>query len=74
MVKENKKKIDSTCSFGNNADSISDFLIVCMSNLLFWRSWVTWWEAITGFNSREENHIHKSIYLDFPGVVMVPLS
>ncbi len=29
-------------------------------------SWAIWWEAMTGFNMREESYIHESILFGFP--------
>ncbi len=51
-------KICKTCSFRIDIDTISDFVIDCNSNKLFWKSWAKWWEAMTGFNIREESYIH----------------
>ncbi len=51
-----KIKIDNTCSFCTNNDSIAHFIIACISNR---------WEVMTGFIIREENHIHKSILFGF---------
>ncbi len=31
------------------------------------KSWVKWWEAMTGFNIKEESNIHESILFGFPG-------
>ncbi len=53
-----KIKICNTCSFCNDKDTISHFLIDCNSNKCFGKSWAKWWEAITGFNIREESHKH----------------
>ncbi len=35
--------------------------------MVFWKRWARWWENITNFNIREEDHIHKSILFGFPG-------
>ncbi len=74
-LKNIKIKIkDNACSFYTKADSISPFLIDCVSNRLFWKSWAKLWEAINCFNIKDENHIHESILFGFQIVVMVPLS
>ncbi len=64
-LKNIKIKIDNTCSVCTNADSISHLLIDCISNRLLRRNWAKWWQAMTGFNIREENHIQESILLRF---------
>ncbi len=30
-------------------------------------NWAKWWQSMTGLNTRDELHIHKSILLGFPG-------
>ncbi len=72
-----KIKICNTCSFSNDKDTISHFLIDCNCNTFFWKSWAQWWEAMTGFNIREERsyiyiYMNQS-YLDFLEVAMMPL-
>ncbi len=61
-LKNNNIKMENPCSFCNNVDSISYFIIDCSTNTLFWKRVAKWWEARTGFNTREENHTHG-----FPG-------
>ncbi len=61
-----KIKTCNTCSFCNDKDTISHFLIDCNSKF-FGKSWAKWWEAMTGFNIREESYIHESILFRFPG-------
>ncbi len=47
-------------------DSISYFLVDCRNNNFCWKGWSKWWEPLTSFNIREENHIHESILFGFP--------
>ncbi len=66
-LKNIKIKPDSKCTYCNNTDSITHFLIDCKSNKLFWKSWAKWWQSMTGLNIRDESHIHESILFGFPG-------
>ncbi len=66
-LKNIKIKSVNTCSFCNNVDSISHFLIDCRSNNIFVESWTIWWESRIGLSIQEENHIHESILFGFPG-------
>ncbi len=63
-IKINENNI---CPYGNNKDTITLFLIDCTSTNQFWKSWVRWWQYMTGFNIREENNIHKAIPFGFLG-------
>ncbi len=62
-----KIKICNTCSFYNDKDTISHFLIDCNSNIFFLKSLAKWWDAMTSFNIREESYIHESTLFGFPG-------
>ncbi len=66
MVKNIRIKTDDICSYCNNIDTISHFLIDSKSNKLFWKGWARWWHSITGFNIRMEENIHESILFGFP--------
>ncbi len=63
-----KIKPDSKCTYCNNTDSITHFLIECKSNNLFWKSWAKWWQAMTGLNIRDESDIHESVFWAFAGI------
>ncbi len=65
----NKIKINSekTCSYCNEIDMITHFLIEWKSNKYFWKGWSRWWHSITGFNLSEENYIYEYILFGFPG-------
>ncbi len=62
-----KIKNNNICSYCNNNDTITHFLIDCTSNKIFWKIWARWWISITDFNIGEENNIHKTILFGFPG-------
>ncbi len=47
-------------------ESILHFLFDCGRNNIGGKSWVKWWELLTGFNIREENPIHESILFEIP--------
>ncbi len=64
-LKNIKIKSVNTCSFCNNVDSISHFLINCRSNI-FWKSSAKWWDSRTDLNIWEEN-IYESILFGFLG-------
>ncbi len=53
----NNIKINSekTCSYCNEIDMITHFLIECKSNKYFCKEWSRWWHSITGFNLREKD-------------------
>ncbi len=55
------------CSFCNDIDTISHILIACNTNNQFLKSWAKWWEAMTGFNIREESYLNEYILFEFPG-------
>ncbi len=66
-LKNIKIKSESTCSYWNEIDTITHFLIDCISNKYFWKSRARWWYS-TGFNLREEQYIiYESILFGFPG-------
>ncbi len=76
MVKKTIKiKLQDTCSFCLSKHRITHFFIDCKSLLFFWKSWVKWWENITNFNIRKEDHIHESILFGFAvtsdGVIVI---
>ncbi len=66
-LKNMKIKPDSKCTYCNNTDSITHFLIDCKSNKLFSKCWAKWWQSMTGLNIRDESHMHESILFGFPG-------
>ncbi len=66
-LKNIKIKSESTCSYCNEIDTITHFLIDCISNKYFWKSWARWWYSITGFNLGEEQYTYESILFGFPG-------
>ncbi len=65
-LKNIRIKTDEICSYCNNIDAISHFVIDCNSNKLFWKSWAIWWLSITSFNIRMEENVHESILFGFP--------
>ncbi len=67
MAKNFKIKSESTCSYYNEIDTITHFLIDCISDKYFWKSWARWWYSITYFNLGEEQYIYESILFGFPG-------
>ncbi len=66
-LKNIKIKSDRKCTYCNNTDSITHFLIDCKSNNFFWKSWAKCWHSMTGLNIRHESHILESIIIGFPG-------
>ncbi len=62
-----KIKSESTCSYCNEINTITHFVIDCISNKYFWKSWARWWYSITDFNIGEEQYIYESILFGFPG-------
>ncbi len=69
MAKQLLKNPDNICSYCNNIDTITHFLIDCNTNKLFWKWFVRWWQSIIDFNIREEDTIHEPILS-----AMMPLS
>ncbi len=65
----NNIKINSekTCSYCNEIDTITHFLIECKSNKYFWKGWSRWWHCITGFNLRRKDYTYEYILFGFPG-------
>ncbi len=62
-----KIKIDYTCTFCCNVGSISHSLIDCKRNSFYFENdCAKLLEAMTGFNIREQNHIHESILFGIP--------
>ncbi len=55
------------CSFCHSNDRHYYTFSTDCKSLVFWgNSWTKWWENITDFNIKEEDHIHKSLLFGFP--------
>ncbi len=74
-LKNIKIKSESTCSYCNEIDTITQFLIDCINNKYFWKSWARWWYSITGFNLGDEQYVYMNIfYSDIQVIAITPLS
>ncbi len=74
-LKNIKIKSESTSSYCNEIDTITQFLINCISNTYFGKSWAILWYSITDFNLGEEQYICMNLfYSDFQVIAITPFS